>query len=249
MSENGWGDHTGAPVTPDCGSPGDGQGLWLWLQVQHWAPLKAGPCNPCIEVDTTNKWVLWNDGTSGGVQIYLLIPTDRKKGIECPAIWEHPNPNYWVGALTYAARHMSPSSIGLGINSKYARKEDQLHIHLAPFEPEAKKYLDANFGKVAQKPVDWPNSILRVPGRKDTQTPPQPQVRSYRVLFVKSLAADNLFHLLRDMLPAADQMGNQTMTVIPTTAPQPLGFYVLNSETTLDLNRGTSTCDLLLACN
>ncbi|MGI5440574.1 CDP-diacylglycerol diphosphatase [Streptomyces shenzhenensis] len=247
MSGNGWGNHAGAPVTPDCGSPKDGEGLWLWLQVQHWAPIKAGPCNPCVEVDTTNKWVLWNDGTSGGKQLYLLIPADRKKGIECQDIWEHRDPNYWVGAWTYVTKHMSPLSIGLGVNSQYARKEDQLHIHMAEFEGDAKKYLDNNFNKVAMKPDDWPNKILSVPGRKDTQTPPQPQVRSYRVLFVKSLATDNLFYLLRQMVPA-NQMGNQTMIVIPTSAPQPLGFYVLNSETTLDQNKGTSTCDLLLAC-
>jgi len=244
MSENHWENHVSTPVPPDCGLDVDGARLWLWLQVKHWAGIAPGTCNPCIEV-AANKWALLSGGASGGKRTYLLVPTERKKGIECPEIWEHSDPNYWNGAWGYVQRYMTAASTGLGINSAYARTQDQLHIHMAAFQAEAKQYLDKNFGQIATKPGDWANKILSVPGRDEHGTL---QVRSYRALFVRDLTTDNLFYLVRNFLVPPEQMGNQTVIVIPTSAPSPPGFYVLNSETALDKNNGTSTCDFLLAC-
>src|SRR3954467_4963434 len=81
MSENHWENHVSTPVPPDCGLDVDGARLWLWLQVKHWAGIAPGTCNPCIEV-AANKWALLSGGASGGKRTYLLVPTERKKGIE-----------------------------------------------------------------------------------------------------------------------------------------------------------------------
>ncbi|MFF0000528.1 CDP-diacylglycerol diphosphatase [Streptomyces avermitilis] len=245
MSENHWENQPGTPpdVIPECGQESDGERLYLWRQIVHWRSGTGGSqCNPLIELDKQNHWAVMNGGATGASG-WLLVPTDRKKGIECRDIWTHRDPNYWNAAWGYVrSPYGSPTTTGLGINSKDKRTQDQLHIHIATFQSDAKTYLDARLpSEIATTPGDWAKKLLTVPSdSKPGQV--------YRVLHVKDLATDNLFNLLQSNVVPSDQMGNQTMIVIPAKSG---GFYVLNSDISLSQGAafGTGTCNHLLKCS
>ncbi len=72
----------------------------------------------------------------GGVH-FLLIPTKTVSGLESAALFESGTPNYFAAAwrardlLSQAAGHtLARSSIGLALNPRHARTQDQFHIHM-----------------------------------------------------------------------------------------------------------------------
>lgn len=65
---------------------------------------------------------------------HLFVPTAVLKGVEDPAITGHNAEPYWRYAWGQARRYFrgrKPWQIGLPINSKAGRSQDQLHIHMA----------------------------------------------------------------------------------------------------------------------
>jgi CDP-diacylglycerol pyrophosphatase len=213
-----------AAKADDCGSPSDtGNDVYLWTKVQE---CLQHPPGTCLEVNP-HEGVAVVRGSQGKTD-FLLVPTVRIKGIECPKIWQPGAPNYWELAWRKAQVYLPHrTSIGLGINSQAARTQNQLHIHLAAIRNQVKVELGKHDHDITQKPEEWKNSVVTVLGR------------NYRVLRVADLGS-NLFALLREHV-ATNDMRDQTLIV---TARQPTGFYVLNSQASL--RNGTSTCDTLL---
>lgn len=87
---------------------------------------------PCLSVDKTKGSAVLRIGPSR----LLVVPTVRIEGIES-ALLRAPNaPNYWQAAWE-ARRYLRSSNppdrpqVGLAVNSKRSRSQDQLHIHVS----------------------------------------------------------------------------------------------------------------------
>lgn len=109
----------------------------LWQVVQACALDKAmtGSALPCLEV---------GDGYAVlrppfGKPDTILTPTQRIVGIEDPLLQRPETPNYF--ALAWEARRWltpapPPERAALAVNSRQARWQDQLHIHIGCLVPQ-----------------------------------------------------------------------------------------------------------------
>jgi CDP-diacylglycerol pyrophosphatase len=231
-----------------CGSTDDkGKRDELWIKAQECEKdRKMGnpPSNGCM--GTTSSYVVLNGASHPVKHNFLLVPTRRVKGIECPYIWSTNAPNYWKDAWDQAKKggagwvNYKPGT-ALGVNSANVRMQDQLHIHMAGLLSGVPRQLDQL--TITGKPNDWANSVVSVKGLDMGK----PDSRYYRALHVANLD-QNLFALLRDNVPDAKaNMLDQMMFVTSRSAG---GFYILNSDPHLTGpvhgEGGTGTCDSLL---
>ncbi len=98
---------------------------------------------PCLRLEfagdgaeTANAgYALLHDRKGGGH--FLLIPLRTLSGIESPQLLQSDVPNYFAAAwrvrtqsITGALRSAPPDNVGLAVNSRYSRGQDQLHIHI-----------------------------------------------------------------------------------------------------------------------
>ncbi|MEU7058300.1 CDP-diacylglycerol diphosphatase [Streptomyces sp. NPDC046197] len=230
-----------------CGDPNE-QGVLLWDKVRVCLKQKQPPPQTSC-LNTTAHYVILH-GSPETDHNYLLVPTCRIKGIECPFIWGPPAyPFYWNDAWNEAqasgAAPVKYSDIGLGINSKKDRTEQQLHIHMAGILPGVQGQLNKleKSGDITSDPKKWQQQIMPVEGFDHKKK--QKVTRTYRALVLTGKADlnQNMFQFLGRYVTAAQaDMENQTMVVTPRNAG---GFYVLNSDPALS-GGGTGTCDLLL---
>jgi CDP-diacylglycerol pyrophosphatase len=116
---------------------------------------------PCAAVDLSQ-------GEAGGSAVlkdrngpyqYLLIPTSRVSGIESEAPYAADAPNYFAAA--WAARGyvekglgqpLPREMLGLALNSRYARSQNQLHIHVDCLRPDVRAALQAQLPHIGD---DW----------------------------------------------------------------------------------------------
>ena len=107
--------------------------------------LAHGDPKPCVEVDL-------KDGAERGYAVlkdlhgatqYLLIPTQRIVGIESPELLAPNAANYFAdawnarGFVEKALGHALPiDALGLAVNSKLARTQNQLHVHIDCVRPD-----------------------------------------------------------------------------------------------------------------
>ncbi|MET7704880.1 CDP-diacylglycerol diphosphatase [Micromonospora sp. NPDC005413] len=236
-----------------CGYPNDTGGRYdLWDRVQVCEGTKTGPPSPqCLQ--TTSTYVVLNGG-SGSNHDFLLVPSCRISGIECPFTATSNAPNYWLDAWNNAQPgqpgHVVYPHIGLGVNSAdpTIRQQDQLHIHMAGIHSGIQTQLNNHDSTISNVPSRWRSQIVPVWGLTSTGLPAP---RSYRVLHVANLNA-NLFTLLRDSVvrPTGATMAAQMLAVTPRLIGNG-GFYILNSEPGLPVPTGqpggTGTVDFLLA--
>ncbi|OKK25008.1 CDP-diacylglycerol phosphatidylhydrolase [Streptomyces sp. CB02488] len=237
-----------AQLQPLCGSPADNDPLWRDVQYcTHGKPLPPGQNPPaCLKV--TSDYVVLN-GRPSSRHNFLLTPSCRITGIECPFIETSGAPNYWNDAWDNARSGGSVPvqypNIGLGINSQNARFLDQLHIHMAGVRASTQRRLQEleTMGRMATSPAQWDAVKYRVAVTGSDGTGD----RTYRALRLTGLGT-NLFAQLQEHVvkPNGLSMANQTLIVVPKmTATGFAGsFYVLNSDSSL--HDGTNTCDHLL---
>lgn len=141
---------------------------------------------------------------------HLFVPSVTLKGVEDPAIVRHNARPYWLYAWSQARHYFrarKPWQIGLAINSKVGRSQDQLHIHMACMKRSVSDAL--HHAHISNK---WSKISL---GR-----------HTYFVRHVPSLAGMNdPFRLVYSKVRSkASQMQYQTIVVTGAKA----GFYVLN---------------------
>ncbi|MFI7604480.1 CDP-diacylglycerol diphosphatase [Micromonospora sp. NPDC049366] len=236
-----------------CGYPSDTGGRYdLWDRVQVCEGTKTGPPFPqCLR--TTATYVVLNGG-SGSNHDFLLVPSCRVSGIECPFVATAAAPNYWLESWLNAQPgqpgHVVYPHVGLGVNSAdpTIRQQDQLHIHLAGIHSGIQTQLNNHDSAITNNPSRWRTQIVPIWGLTNTGVPAP---RSYRVLHVANLN-ENLFTLLRDSVvrPTGSTMAAQMLAVTPRLVGNG-GFYVLNSEPGLSVPPGqpggTGTVDFLLA--
>ncbi|WP_254641628.1 CDP-diacylglycerol diphosphatase [Streptomyces sp. BV129] len=232
-----------------CGRPTDNDPLWHDVQycTNGTVPPPPQPKPDCLKM-TPNYVVL--HGKPETTHNYLLLPTCRVTGIECPFLETGGVANYWHEAWENARGGGSVPvqypNIGLGINSQGARRFDQLHIHMAGVRASTQRRLQEleTQGRMATSPSQWAAA-----GNQAAITGSAGD-RVYRILRLPNLR-DNLFNLLYTNVvrPNSLSMANQTMIVVPkiTATGFANAFYVLNSDTSI--HDGTSTCDYLLVYN
>jgi CDP-diacylglycerol pyrophosphatase len=120
-------------------------------QRDHNAPA------PCTEValgaGQARGYAVLKD--INGPYQYLLIPTARRSGIESPELLAADAPRYFADA--WAARKyveqgygkaLPREALGLAVNSKYGRSQNQLHIHVDCLHSEVRQALRAQLLKI-----------------------------------------------------------------------------------------------------
>jgi CDP-diacylglycerol pyrophosphatase len=232
-----------------CGAEGD-KGIELWDHAKACGEAQHDPTHhpmPSYCKGTNADDVVLDGANPPGTHNFLLVPTSRIKGIECPKI--RFGANYWKDAWNQAQQSGAApvtypaGQIGLGVNAahdtagKRVRDQDQLHIHMAGIS--AKVLDQLNKAGIKNDVSGWAASRVKVEFNGDA--------RYYRALQVADLN-QNLFALLFDQVarPTREDIAIQMMIV--TRSPH--GFYVLTSNSGLTGAEhgtgGTSSCDRLL---
>ncbi|MFF7356953.1 MULTISPECIES: CDP-diacylglycerol diphosphatase [Streptomyces] len=231
---------------PLCGDPKDKDPLWNDVQycVNGTPPPPPQPKPDCL--NTTSNYVVFH-GKPETKHNYLLSPTCRITGIECPFLTESQAANYWHEAWENArpggAVPVEYDNIGLGMNSQRARHFNQMHIHMAGVQPITQTELQGyeKQRKIAATPAQWRDRQYQVTLAGSGGN------RTYRAL-MRSNLDENLFYLLDHYVvqPLNLTMAKQTLIVVPKKAGGKFDgtFYVLNSDESL--HDGTDTCDELL---
>jgi CDP-diacylglycerol pyrophosphatase len=205
----------------------------LWDIVHDgctWEQQTQGKPTPCITVNLREGWAVLKDEVSK-TQV-LLIPTKRVTGIEDPQIVADNAPNYWEAAWDArvyvqqrAQRILQPDDIALAINSKEARSQNQLHIHVDCLRTAVRNQL-----RLAQARISRSWSDMTVDGA------------AYRVrtLSLEELRVDNIFVLIAKQLLPGEEMDRETVVVAGAPLPGTEGgFDILVGRTGVGRNTGS----------
>lgn len=192
----------------------------LWEKVLVSVGVRLPP--PKVDcLKRTDNYVVLH-GSPETNHNYILLPTCRVAGIECPYIWGPPAyPFYWNDAWSEAqvsgAAQVMYADIGLGVNSKPARTQDQLHIHMAGILSGVQGQLNSHekAGRITSDPKKWQQQIVPVEGFDHQKR--QTATRYYRALIFTSKADlnQNMFEFLGRHVPAA-HADKAAQTVIVT---------------------------------
>jgi CDP-diacylglycerol pyrophosphatase len=218
----------------------DPNALWHIVHDQCAPAAQAGtgPA-PCAAVDLAGGYAVLKD-LRGATQL-LLIPTDRRTGIESPELLAPASPNYWQAA--WAARPLFEKlaggpvpreDVGLAINSKYARSQNQLHIHIDCVKADVLRTVQANEARIGAR---WSNLNVDLAGHR------------YRAMRIKGadLGPRDPFKLLADGdAKAREDMGREALVVIAASfrGGKP-GFILLSDRADTSKNDRASGESLL----
>jgi CDP-diacylglycerol pyrophosphatase len=199
---------------------------------------------PCLKVDMADGFAVIR--APGDKTRILIVPTAKIDGIESPAVLRDPMTNFWSRAwnerarvAASAPRPLGWNDIGMAINSRRGRSQDQLHIHVDCVDPRLKRALASRAGRLSSK---W------------SSLEPGPWAGRYRVREIDAAGVDrNIFKLVADEIPGAkSRMARQSIAVVGLIGPNgDRGFAVLatgdggHAEELLDHNcsPGESTGD------
>lgn len=119
----------------------------LWRNVQARCLTPGAPHHPdCVVVDREKGLVLYKDAI--GRSHFLVIPDHRVTGVEERGVWEDGGANPW--AFGWDARRfvgqargrpLPDGILGLAINAKAARSQEQMHIHLDCISRDARDFV------------------------------------------------------------------------------------------------------------
>jgi len=198
------------------------------------AAQNSGKTGLCANVNLTQHYALLKD--RNGVAQHLLIPTERVTGIESPLLLGPTAPNYWADAWTARSfveasltKSLPDNLLGLEVNSKYRRSQEQLHIHIDCMYADASAELERHRN---DPPGQWTWDTIG--GSR------------YRIMRVAGPAFDvDPFDIVARDRTGSDQMGMQTILVTgagPSAAND--GWLILNSGT--DVTGGSGSAEPLL---
>lgn len=100
-----------------------------------------------------------------GARHFLLIPTARRRGVESPELLDPREPNYFALAWEQRARAQggADDAVGLAVNSRYGRSQEQLHIHIDRLRPELVQALRTLPARLpADATLAWRGHVYRV---------------------------------------------------------------------------------------
>jgi CDP-diacylglycerol pyrophosphatase len=194
----------------------------LWSLAQCCSrSLHSNPA--CRAYDAADKYIILKDNSPRKPAAYLIIPTIEVTGIDDPQIFSAPVVDFWEYGWQHARLFVPrpAAEIGLAINSKRGRTQNQLHIHIACVLPAVAQTLAAHAAEIGSEPATA--SMLAL----------APANHIYRVVKVTSLGgADSPFKLVAAMAGAAADMADQSIAVVGTAMPS--AFYVLDTAATGD---------------
>jgi len=128
----------------------------LWRVVHDLCvpdKIVSGLSAPCLAVDLGRGVAILKD-TRHATQL-LLVPTVRVSGIESPRLLAAGSPNYWDAAwrarLVFERRlrrSVPREDIALAVNSRVARSQNQLHIHIDCIRADVRRTLKTHEGDI-----------------------------------------------------------------------------------------------------
>jgi len=172
---------------------------------------------PCLAVDEKRGFVVIR--APGDKTRIIVVPTERMEGIESPGLLRDDAPNYWAyaweerGRVADAApRPIGWGDIGMAINSRDGRTQDQMHIHVDCLDARLKPAL----AEAKLSTQRWVTLNLRPWGR----------------YYAKRLAANGLEHnpfqtVAREIPGAKTDMGAETIAVAGVSDPKNGQGFVL----------------------
>lgn len=175
---------------------------------------------PCLKVDMAGGFAVIR--APGDKTRILIVPTARIEGVESPAVLRDSMSNFWSLAwnergrvAASAPRPLGWNDIGMAVNSRRGRSQDQLHIHVDCVDPRLKRALASRAGRLSSK---W------------SSLGPGPWAGRYRVREIDAAGVDqNIFKLVADEIPGAkSRMARQSIAVVGLIGPNgDRGFAVL----------------------
>jgi CDP-diacylglycerol pyrophosphatase len=204
----------------------------LWKIVHNrCVPDQAGRSDPapCVLVDLTKRWAVFKDAV-GDTQ-FLLLATDPVTGVEDPLVLAPQAPNYWGAAwdarrfvAQRARRSLTNDQVALAINSRAARSQNQLHIHVDCVRSDVH---DALHLMQSQFTTTWIRTRI---GREEYKI---------RRIGLQDLHDKNLFSLVAEQLAPGQGMDLETIVLIGATSHDEDGFDLLVGRAGVDGNRGS----------
>jgi CDP-diacylglycerol pyrophosphatase len=174
--------------------------------------------NPsCRLSDPKDGYVIIKDNDPRKPQAYLILPIAKVTGVEDPLIFKPPVVDFWqhgwAQSATYPGR--PPADTALAINSRHARSQNQLHIHISCVRSDVKSALLAT-------PIPfYPD--------KPVALPLAPHQHVYEVVKVTGLAGPlSPFLLARDNPGAKADMGDQSIAVVGSAKADE--YFVLSTH-------------------
>ncbi|PPQ40725.1 CDP-diacylglycerol pyrophosphatase [Rhodoblastus acidophilus] len=121
----------------------------LWLVAHNLCAAMdrlTGLPLPCLKVDREAGFIVLRAPMDHAR--VLVVPIRKIPGVESPLLLLPDAPNPWTYAWSQrdyvangAGRPLAWSDYALAINSRRARTQDQLHIHVSCVDPRLKRYL------------------------------------------------------------------------------------------------------------
>jgi len=183
----------------------------LWRVVHNvCAPVSkvTGLPLPCLAIDRDKGFATVS--APGDDAHIVVTPLVRVSGVESPDLLLPGAPNYWADAWSQrdwiskgAGRDLGWNDLGMAINSRPSRTQDQLHIHVACVRPDVRDAVDQAARLHGQK--GWFAVDLRPLG-----------LDRFRARLLKADAIDdNLFALVASEVPRArDYMALQAIGLL-----------------------------------
>jgi CDP-diacylglycerol pyrophosphatase len=210
----------------------DPMALWRVVHDQCVPNVEAGrgpkPCETVYSSDDVAQGVAILKDLVGVAQM-LAIPTRRIIGIEDPQMVEPDAPKVfaegWKGRTFVEARlgkQLPREAVALAINSKWARSQDQLHVHV-----------DCVAETVLRVLVGYQSAL-------DTRWRAMTEPLNGRVYFARRLDSTDFedaqpFRLLADELDGAKgHMGNYSLAAVGADFAGTLGFVLLADAFSLE---------------
>jgi CDP-diacylglycerol pyrophosphatase len=202
-----------------CASP-DRDALRRIVQEQcavHWRQQHSP--RPCERFD--EGFAVLAD-RKGGAH-FLLIPTKTVAGLESAELFEPGTPNYFAGA--WAARDLIArvvghdvrrGAVGLALNPRHARTQDQFHIHIECLRSDV-----AN---------DLRRAAPRLTGTWSPITVGASMYQARRVMGEEFGAADPIALLASGLSPGRSDIGDYTLVAAGIDFQEGPGFVLLAAK-------------------
>ena len=171
----------------------------------------------CRVYDAKDEYVIIKDNAPTKPDAYLIIPTIKVTGIEDSRIFELPVVDFWAYGWSRSKQYPGQPAprTGLAINSKYARSENQLHIHISCARADVSQTLESR-------------DIPMYPAQ-DVTLPLGPHGRPYDAVKVTGLSgANSPFEVIQDIPGVKDSMPDESIAVIGS--PKAGEYYVVNTR-------------------
>ncbi len=219
----GWGAIAGAHAEPEA-APTPRDRLRFIVQEQclpHW--LQNHDPAPCVSVtpgaEPADAGFAVLADRKGGAHL-LLIPTQSIRGVESPEARSAEALNYFDAAwdarealARFIGRTVPRAAVGLAVNQRHARSQDQLHIHISCLRAGIAAALASQAATIGP---NWGTLELE-----------EFRYRALRIVGERPGAA-NPFRLLADSLPDVDKsMADYTLLLAGMDFKEGPGFVLL----------------------